>query len=631
MQKVRIANVLLEETRQYRTAPALYLRTTCTAEEAEEGWRLSGPGTFDFTTFFNGLSVIKYDRYTTARSYSLHLELKGVAARVTQTCVDTYDYYSRPQEKTRVEVAASDEWVPVDIELSYAPTDVIVGFVIEAEGEVLLRNGYYAASVEDGAVREVELALSTTTFKKESYITHNIDLVRDQILGGDEAISGHFRMYVIDNGRTLDAAALSGDGVTVYPNRNVGGAGGFAYGMLLAQEQGVTHILMMDDDVEVSPESIKRTYNLLTIVNDEYADAFVSGAMMNYDEPDIHWEDLGFMTYNGIYKSLKPVSRLSILHDCATCEAFEPAEDLYPDTKQRYAAWWYCCFPVSTIRESGMPLPLFVRFDDAEYSLRVKPRFMTLNGICIWHLAFFMRYNAAQERYQTARNGLVGQAVTGVAPETNFFVELELSMRKELCKFNYDDAELICEGLEDYLRGPEWFAQKDVAERRFMDANRNKERLLPLDELAGLAKEVGVDFDRLRADDFFRDLPLGGQGPAGRLSSAFNRRLFESSLNGQLFGDLKPIEGKVALVEATGWSYPMGALFGVDTVVAVNIQLKAGVIRHRDNERGKALWQRYQQDVKRCQSEGPELKRRYAAARPLLTSVDYWRRYLDLD
>ena len=631
MQKVRIANVLLEETRQYRTAPALYLRTTCAAEEAAEGWRLSGPGTFDFTTFFNGLSVIKYDRYTTARSYSLHLELKGAAARVAQTCVDTYDYYSRPQEKTRVDVAASDEWVPVDIELSYAPTDVIVGFVIETEGEVLLRNGYYAASVEDGAVREVELALSTTTFKKESYITHNIGLVRDKILGSDEAVSGHFRMYVIDNGRTLDAAALSGDGVTVYPNRNVGGAGGFAYGMLLAQEQGVTHILMMDDDVEVSPESIKRTYNLLTIVNDEYADAFVSGAMMNYDEPDIHWEDLGFMTYNGIYKSLKPVSRLSILHDCATCEAFEPAEDLYPDTKQRYAAWWYCCFPVSTIRESGMPLPFFVRFDDAEYSLRVKPRFMTLNGICIWHLAFFMRYNAAQERYQTARNGLVGQAVTGVAPETNFLVELELSMRKELCKFNYEDAELICEGLEDYLRGPEWFAQRDVAERRFMDANKSKERLLPLDELAGLAKEVGVDFDRLRADDFFRDLPLGGQGPAGRLASAFNRRLFESSLNGQLFGDLKPIESKVALVEATGWSYPMGALFGVDTVVAVNIQLKAGVIRHRDNERGKALWQRYQQDVKRCQSEGPELKRRYAAARPLLTSVDDWKRYLDLD
>ena len=91
MQKVRIANVLLEETRQYRTAPALYLRTTCAAEEAAEGWRLSGPGTFDFTTFFNGLSVIKYDRYTTARSYSLHLELKGAAARVAQTCVDTYD------------------------------------------------------------------------------------------------------------------------------------------------------------------------------------------------------------------------------------------------------------------------------------------------------------------------------------------------------------------------------------------------------------------------------------------------------------------------------------------------------------------------------------------------------------
>lgn len=40
----------------------------------------------------------------------------------------------------------------------------------------------------------------------------------------------------------------------------------------------------MDDDVEVSPESILRTYNLLRIVNDEYAEAFVSGAMLNIED-----------------------------------------------------------------------------------------------------------------------------------------------------------------------------------------------------------------------------------------------------------------------------------------------------------------------------------------------------------
>ena len=47
---------------------------------------LQGPGAFDFTTFFNALSIGKYDEYTSAKAYRLHLELKGAAARVKLTC-----------------------------------------------------------------------------------------------------------------------------------------------------------------------------------------------------------------------------------------------------------------------------------------------------------------------------------------------------------------------------------------------------------------------------------------------------------------------------------------------------------------------------------------------------------------
>ena len=63
--------------------------------------------------------------------------------------------------------------------------------------------------------------------------------------------------------------------------------------MILAMEQQpkATHILLMDDDVAVSPESIKRTYNLLKILNDEYKNAFISGAMLNYEVGDEQWED----------------------------------------------------------------------------------------------------------------------------------------------------------------------------------------------------------------------------------------------------------------------------------------------------------------------------------------------------
>lgn len=85
--------------------------------------------------------------------------------------------------------------------------------------------------------------------------------------------------------------------------------------MIKALEEGnVTNILLMDDDVEVSPESIIRTFNLLSITNEKYSEAFVSGSMMNYDEPDQHWEDTGHMTVKGNYMPDKPPMRVSALN-----------------------------------------------------------------------------------------------------------------------------------------------------------------------------------------------------------------------------------------------------------------------------------------------------------------------------
>ena len=179
-----------------------------------------------------------------------------------------------------------------------------MGFQIETRGRVAIANSYYSVEFE-GEPRDVELALATTTFKKERYIESNIALVKSEILGCDDDIASHFTMHVIDNGRTLDAAALSGGRVHVCPNANVGGAGGFAYGMIRAMEQAprATHVLLMDDDVAVSPESIKRTYNLLRIVNDDYAEAMVSGAMLNMEVGEEQWEDTGYMTPEGTFAS----------------------------------------------------------------------------------------------------------------------------------------------------------------------------------------------------------------------------------------------------------------------------------------------------------------------------------------
>lgn len=55
-----------------------------------------------------------------------------------------------------------------------------------------------------------------------------------------------------------------------------------------------------------SPESFKRTYNLLSLVKNCYKQAFLNGAMLSLEEPNLQYEDVGFVRKDGIYDKVKP-------------------------------------------------------------------------------------------------------------------------------------------------------------------------------------------------------------------------------------------------------------------------------------------------------------------------------------
>lgn len=126
-------------------------------DSAEGKWSLQGPGTFDFTTFFNALPTSKWMRYTNAREFFLHLELKGGACAFTQTRADTYTWHAERLDTTRRDIAASEEWVTLDIPLEL-DDDVLVGFLLESQGAVQIRNSYYYTQIDDESIRPVELA-----------------------------------------------------------------------------------------------------------------------------------------------------------------------------------------------------------------------------------------------------------------------------------------------------------------------------------------------------------------------------------------------------------------------------------------------------------------------------------------
>lgn len=605
---------------------------TC-GDSTEGEWSLQGPGTFDFTTFFNALSTSKWMRYTNAREFFLHLELKGAACTFTQTRADTYTWHVECLDATRRDIAASEEWITLDIPLEIND-DVLVGFLLESQEAVQIRNSYYYTQIDDESVRPVELALCTTTFKNENYILPNVELVKKRIVETGEPISEHFSMHVVDNGRTLDAKDVESEHIFLHPNPNAGGAGGFARGMIEAMEQTprATHVLLMDDDVSISPESIIRTFNLLSIVNDEYSEAFLSGAMMSMDQPNLRYEDVGFVACNGKYFPAKNLAYVDVLHDCVANEAFihcNPEEAGYDTDRmsQSYAAWWYCVIPVSVIDREGLPLPIFVRTDDVEYSLRAHAKIMTMNGICVWHSPFKQRYSAAVERYQMPRNVLIGQFTSGMAPLSDFIGDLKIGFELELKKYNYDNAALVLDAFEDFLKGPSFIMEKGAAERSYLDHLKKAEKLLPLDDIKEDALALGVDLDTIPATQFDHENYERDD------HRSFVERIRDNmTVNGHRMvkGDYYD-KGSVAVISAAGWLYPVDELRKKEYIIAIDAPSKKGIIRKMDKERFNQLWDRFHRDMVEFRANKDRLRKEYEAARPVMTSLPFWKQYLGID
>ena len=620
--RLKLANCLLGGEYVFQNYPSMLYRTNSGTSSfcSEDDSLLLSDGEFDFTTYFNALPVFKWLTYTVARSFYLHLEYKGSSFKLSQRYANSYGLNSQIVEDGEHDVPATNEWASLDISLNHINFEVLHAFSIKTSGEVRIRNVYYYTNVDQSLIRNVELAIASTTFKKEDYVRRNIRLIRDGVLSSDEPIANHLTLHVVDNGRTLSAEDGGSNRILVHQNPNVGGSGGFAYGMILAMEQSpkATHVLLMDDDVSVLPESFIRTFNLLSLLKDEYRDAFLSGAMMSLEEPNLRTEDLGFFTSMGNFSPLKPSGYMTNLHDVVETEVYSAPTDSWVDTKQQYAGWWYCVIPVSTIEKCGLPLPLFVRSDDAEYSLRCNPKFMTMNGICVWHNEFRYKYSAAVERYQVSRNTLICQATTGMAPLSDFFKEIHHEVQLDLKKFNYDDAALAVKGLEDFLRGPE-FIKHPVAERRFIEANKEKEKLVPLEELLLQARELGVDLENLS------EWNLNCGGPRSKAEAAKDLITF----NGQRFVNERDArKGKVAVIDAAGWVYPSAEIRGVDTLIVVDMANRKGAIRRYDKERFRQVWSRYKKAAKEFKANKKRLYAEYAACRDELTSVDFWKKYL---
>lgn len=621
---LKFANIIYERNPRSMSYPSLYCSSTgpVIAGSKSNEIILNNKGSYDFTTYFNALSVKKLKQYTSAKRFYLHLEIKGDSSRLVQTSGDAFS--SSPEElpETTINFSQNKEWTSLDLELQVPQNAVLIGFRIDTSGEVRLSNCYYSIEI-DHEPRNVNLLLSTTTFKKEDFIRNNVKIIKKEIIDSDEDISNHFSMHISDNAGTLDRTEIETSNIAITKNNNVGGAGGFACGMIKALEskKPYTHILLMDDDVAISPESIKRTFNLLRILNSTYKNAFISGAMLNYEAGDEQWEDIGYMTPEGAFAPVKPQLHLSRFEDVILNETFKLPKQIR-DLKQTYAAWWYCCIPLKTVQQQKLPLPVFVRCDDAEYGVRCQPEIITMNSLCIWHMSFHARYNAAVERYQTTRNTLIAQHTTGFALNSDFFKELNRNIHLELKKFGYENAKLCLDAFEDFMKGPDFIATPGIAEKTFMAANKNKEQLISFEEIETQMHKLG--FEDFSIDEITRQL----------IDSDIKRSIIQRTHDYLTDNNQKLITNNgsgYAIIPAAGWTYPAGIIRGKQYLIVIDWYNRQGAIRKKNPKEYKKILKRYKKDLKKYKQIKNDLLDSYKKNQSKLTSIEFWKEYLSSD
>ena len=349
--------------------------------------RLRAGESVDLGTYFNAFSLSKWLRYTTLDALALELRFAGTA-RIT-----LYGWDESGEQEAASAVAA-DGWcwqAGQDELVKLVRTAVLLGVRIEAaEGTVVLSGGCWRGSFE--TERDIHIGAVICTYRREKYLHHNLDLL-------ERYCKEHswLTVMVIDNGRTLGEHHDSW--LTILPNRNYGGSGGFTRGLIEQMTAGVNdYFLMMDDDIEIETAALDRLIALCRHVKNERTMQMIGGAMLRMDQPTIQHENTAY----GDRARLRPVGRGL---DLADAVALAQNERSHP-ARGRYAAWWFCCIPRAVVQEQGYPLPVFLKGDDMEYAMRSGRDILTMDGIGVWHAAF-----AAKEKpvvgYFNDRNRLI--------------------------------------------------------------------------------------------------------------------------------------------------------------------------------------------------------------------------------
>jgi galactofuranosylgalactofuranosylrhamnosyl-N-acetylglucosaminyl-diphospho-decaprenol beta-1,5/1,6-galactofuranosyltransferase len=565
-----------------------------------------------FATYFNAFPASYWRRWTTVDAVTLRIRLAGESKIILYQ--STARGHSHPIETINVE---SDDRETIERTLPLAPFidggwywfDIVAG----PRGTTLIDADWQALA--DPAPPGT-FSIGITTFNKPDEVVQKL-----RSLG--EATDIHHLLdtvYVVDQGTARasdhpgfeDAAKRLAGRVQVIEQPNLGGSGGFSRSMdetVLAGKSD--YVLLTDDDVEFDPEGLVRATTFADLARKP---TIVGGHMFSrYERSVLHAYAEAVAPFRWWWGN---APNTKSRHDFGR-RNLRNTPWLHRRADGDYNGWWMCLIPVRLIKELGLAIPVFIKWDDAEYGVRARDRgypTVSLPGVACWQAPWTDKNDALDwNAYYHLRNRLVAALMHSKEPHGGQLIAESLERQLQaLLSMQYSTVALRALAIEDVLRGP-----------------------------AHLHQEIGTKLPQLRE---FRLQYADARGEADLDSFPPPRRRAPEAVKSSTTPTNRyNLLAKAAKGTARQFRRPRGgatarpqmALPGQDAAWWVLVNLDSALVSTADNQ--SASW--YQRDPKLFRSLGlrsivlhrrlrrrwPKVAAEYRAAAADFTSPERWR------
>lgn len=417
-----------------------------------------------FGTYFNAFAASYWRRWTEFEQVRLVMRVSGTGSVVV--------YRSTAKghvQRADSAVISTNEPTTIVFDLPLKP--FIDGgwywFDLEAADRPLVLEEA-AWAVETDKTTSGRVSLGITTYNRPDFCVDQLIKLSEQ----PEVLAIVDEIYVIDQGTQKvsehelypQASAALGNKLRLIEQGNLGGSGGFSRAMDEATIKGdADYVLLLDDDVVCEPEGILRSVTFADLAK---TPMLVGGHMFSlYDRSVMHTYGERVARWRWFWG---PAPGTEHAHNFAR-KPLRSTKWLHRRIDVDFNGWWMCLIPTRVIREVGLALPLFIKWDDAEFGLRAGEAgypTVSLPGSAVWHVPWHEKDDTIDwQAYFHRRNRIVAALLHSPYDHGGRLVQESLETQvRHLLNMQYAPAEMGLLAIEDILEGPERM-HRDVLQR----------------------------------------------------------------------------------------------------------------------------------------------------------------------